>query len=513
MAFVSSTDPAPASAPPAPIRAPASRYALALRIASILGRIFVIVVAVLLAAMIAHTSKLYAHPDEDMHIEAFQWFESHWTPPELGSSEVRYSPMGWSRVFTGEIVYPVYGKLGSLLLPHYDAITNAIYPPFETITHWLFIHLRSAGPAGEDQNPRSETEGLPPEPLHLYRNFNVCLLAVTLAALLFTRCRWCNLRHLALVLLCIPQVIYIYAYANSDAWGLTWSVLLFVQTANLMDHPPITWRWYRVAMWMFSALMLLLSKTDFLLGLVLPVVLLIVHFVRYRRTSPSLLWYATRLAAPLVIVVILAGLWNPALSIHRSEWAARVAEMREEMSHDGRRPSDPYIWNYYMASKGVTYLEMLHARDNVWMRRTLQSYYGQFGGWSVAHSQDIYNRAWQLGVLALLLTLIAQFVFRRRMNAYLLTGLLLAPVIIAINVYGMLYYSLHIDFQPQGRYLFPSLVAVFFLTAGTMRIENKYYRWLHLLVFVPLLVMSIYTLLYYGAWEPELQNSTYWSHA
>jgi hypothetical protein len=146
------------------------------------------------------------------------------------------------------------------------------------------------------------------------------------------------------------------------------------------------------------------------------------------------------------------------------------------------------------------------------MRRSLQSFYGQFGGWTVAHRADVYTGAWQLGSVAFLLTIAAQFLFRRGMSAALLTGLLLAPVVIAINFYGTLYHSLHVDYQPQGRYLFPSLVAVYLLTAGTTRIESRYYRWLHLLVFVPLLVMSAYTLLYYGAWEPQLQNSTYWSH-
>src|SRR4051812_18098663 len=104
--IVSSTDHA-ASAPLIPYRAGPARAALPVRIIWIATRLLLVLVAVLLAVMIAHTSKMEAHADEDMHFDAFQWFESHWTPPELGSQEVRYSSMGWSRVFTGEIVYLV----------------------------------------------------------------------------------------------------------------------------------------------------------------------------------------------------------------------------------------------------------------------------------------------------------------------------------------------------------------------------------------------------------------------
>ncbi|HWB54471.1 MAG TPA: hypothetical protein VG722_09770, partial [Tepidisphaeraceae bacterium] len=85
--------------------------------------------------------------------------------------------------------------------------------------------------------------------------------------------------------------------------------------------------------------------------------------------------------------------------------------------------------------------------------------------------------------------------------------MLLAPPLIALNIYGSMYESLHVDFQPQGRYLFPSLIPIFFLFAGTWKIENKWFRWAHAMLFGVLLVVSYYSLLYYGALNETLRDT------
>jgi hypothetical protein len=431
----------------------------------IVVRLALVGATVTVAGMIAYNTRPDAHPDEDVHVDAFVFFETHASMPELNSDELHYSSMGWSRVYTGEIVYLVYGQVGHLIRQKWEI-----------------------------------------DPYFLYRFMNVALLGMTLVFLFFARCRWFRPAILGLVLICIPQVVYVYSYANSDAWALTWTLLLFVQVGRLIERPAGTWRWYRVGMMMVTAGMVLVSKMDFLLGLLLPAVLVGVHVIRSRA---GVAWVVTRLAVPGVIVLVLAGLWNPNVSWHRKAWNEQVAAMREERAQDGRRPSDPWLNNYYMASKGVTYREMLH--NTVYLERILQSFYSRFGGWTVTHPQWVFEWAATIGMVGLVLTLAGQLVYRRRAGWQLMTALLAAPVVISINWYGAMWYSLYIDLQPQGRYLFPSLVAVYFLFAGTIGIEAKWYRLVHLMLFVPLLWMSFDTLLYCGAWEPKLQEQAYWS--
>src|SRR5438876_4169603 len=89
------------------------------RIPLFIAPIFILA-PVFVAAMIAHNSINFAHPDEDVHVDSFRWFQTHWTPPELNAPELHYSGMGWSRVYTGEIVYPIYGKLSSFFVPAPD---------------------------------------------------------------------------------------------------------------------------------------------------------------------------------------------------------------------------------------------------------------------------------------------------------------------------------------------------------------------------------------------------------
>ena len=55
-----------------------------------------------------------SHPDSRYHLYGFSYFENHWWPPDLNSDDLVYSPYGNSRVYSGEIVYLVYGKLTAL---------------------------------------------------------------------------------------------------------------------------------------------------------------------------------------------------------------------------------------------------------------------------------------------------------------------------------------------------------------------------------------------------------------
>src|SRR5262249_51410925 len=67
------------------------------------------------------------------------------------------------------------------------------------------------------------------------------LFAATLAGLFLLGWRQSWAAAVALVMLCLPQVIYIYGYANSDAWGLTCALALMTYGLGV-QRPLTSWR-------------------------------------------------------------------------------------------------------------------------------------------------------------------------------------------------------------------------------------------------------------------------------
>jgi hypothetical protein len=439
--------------------------ALGLRPPPILLRIVLVLVPVVCAAIIAGTTIFDAHPDEKAHVDAFRYFENHWSRPPLGSPELVYSPMGWSRVFTGEIVYPLYGKLACV------------------------VH-RFAGV----------------EPFRLYRYLNVALLALTLGLLMFLHCRWCDLWLLALVMIAIPQVIYVYAYANSDAWGTSCAVLLLAQAAVLIDSPPLSWRWLRLALLMLNVLFLILSKVGFVLGILMPAILIARTLFLHRRALPWR-WIAGRIALPLLAVALLASLYDPELSPHRRQWKQQVLAMREQVALPGFKPSNPTHPGLYLSSRGGTYTTVIHTG---WFWHISDTFYSRFGGWQVHHPLWVFIAAATIGLAALALTVSSIILFRRRLSAEFLICFCIAPPIIALNIYGALCHALHIDCQAQGRYLFPSLAAVFFITFAVPRAQPPALRRVHLAILWIAVALSIFSLVRFGILDPTMRKIPFW---
>ena len=65
--------------------------------------------------------------------------------------------------------------------------------------------------------------------------------------------------------MCVPQVIYVFSYANSDASGLAFSMLLLLQTARMIERAASQWRiWSIICLHTSSFYLTLLSKTPVL---------------------------------------------------------------------------------------------------------------------------------------------------------------------------------------------------------------------------------------------------------
>lgn len=441
-----------------------SRRISALRlIAIIIAKLLLVLLPAFAAGFIAHITAFNAHPDEAIHIDAFEYYRTHWLRPEPGSPLVAYSAYGWSRVYTGEVVYFLYGKIGSAVLHFWPQLL----------------------------------------PFHVYRFCNVALLLITLTVLAMSQCQLFKPWLLALVIIAVPQAIYVYGYANSDAFGISADVLLLLQTARMIERPPSQWEIWSIGYFWLLCLMTILSKTPFMLGLILPAALLLVFFFRQHPAKKFLL---TRFVAPLLAIYIVAAIWSPVLSPWHSHWRQQMTAMRQDKAVPGRKPHDPApAWGVNLIEYHWTYTQMLAANNHDWWRTTGQSFFGEFGYMTVVLPTWMYTTAGYspLGLFAL--TLITTIIYRKRMTWALWICMACAPLLIAANLAGSMYHSLHFDYQPQGRYLFASLPAIYFLCLGTWPIERIWWRSIRLLSLLFFFGLSLFILIDYVGTAPALR--------
>jgi hypothetical protein len=360
------------------------------------------------------------HPDERLHVEAFRYYAAHLWPPDLNSSTLLYDPFGTSKVYSREIVYSILGPPGRL----------------------LGQALGSANPA------------------LAYRLLNVALLPIALAALLRLRSRVAPAGAIAVVLAAVPQVLYVFGYANSDAWAVLLSVLLFAQALRLAetDRP---WPLRETAALGALTGLLLASKDNFLFALALPA-LLVAPRIRARAGTRGLLLF-------VMLAALFPAPYKVVYPLTQPDFAGATWRMAEERAAPGFKPSDPSRAGLPPAGDSEWDL-LVHGNFAV---RTAQSLWGVYGHMTVFHAPGVY-----LGIAGLVLlnaALTACTVGRRwrDLPADLRRLLLAAPLVILANFALSLRWSAVVFYQPQGRYLFPSLLPAALLLVGTLGHEES----------------------------------------
>jgi len=435
-----------------------------------LGKVLAVALVLVLATGIAARTRYGAHPDERVHVGGFNYFEQHWWPPDYGSDEVVYSGYGWSRVYTGELVYLIYGKLGHII-------------------QWLGH--------SEEQSYLA------------YRMINVVLLGLTLTALFTARPGVIKPSVVGLTLLCVPQVLYVYTYANSNAWGITLSLLLFIMAANMMDQPlAVSFSWRRAVLFGAIAGLLMASKTPYILALVLPLLLLGSRGVQdWRAGSAESQWssFGKRVLVSALLALTIAAPLRIIYPLTQSRAGHSVEAMREAQAIEGYRPSSPTYPTYRMAAKGVAYRQMLGRQQ--WMELTAGSFYGCFRNMNVRSPFWLYALVAAGAGITVVWNMVGGWRFWKNYPLALKCGLVASPFILAANVWGSMIHSLHVDFQPQGRYLFASLVPVTFLLAGDMHfIASKSPVWrFRLFLFIVMFALAVYDLLLLVLLNPALR--------
>jgi len=446
---------------------------------------FVLVaIAAMVNVEIALNTPFNFHPDEIMHADAICYFESHWWPPPLNSDEILYSPDGWSRVYNGEIVYLIYGKLSALT----RSITSRVFaaqpivssPPYSLYRIYLPVVFRV---------PNCIMSPL------IYRLFNVGLLTVTLFVLFLKGRRNVWLFVVGLIVLCIPQVLYIYAYANSDAWGLSISLwlFLFVLTTKARIGSPR----YAILLGLLVGL-LLLCKLTFWLSLSWYSVLVGAQYFQQRQQSALSLSFKQTMVFVAILFATILLMIAPIKLIYplgQGDWDAEVEQMREIRAWNDFKPSVLTRPGYRLAAKGESIIVVLNNRH--WFETTLKSFYGIFGHLNVVLPSWIYIVALGIFILNMGLTIGAVWSKWSLLNLMTKALIISAPFSILLNIAASLYNSWVYDFQPQGRYLFSSLVPFVILLAGTVYVENKWSITLRVITWLASYVLCTYVLVTY----------------
>ena len=379
--------------------------------------LFQLLASAVLVVLMAARSPINAHPDEVLHLLAGEYFHEHWLPPPVGAPETAatYSRYGVSYVDNGEIVYWALGKAAAL----------------------------------------GERFGLAP-PVSM-RGFQVILYGV-LVAWIIVRART-FIPGLSFLLL-TPQVWYVFSYVNGDALPFLLLTGLLVELGWPESSVRAFLRGDRArptaGVVTVGGLLglLVLSKLNYLAS---------VGFLGYvllwlRRDMPR--W--KRIAIPVAIAAaIVLPWWSYHARVNDFQTGAKVVEYSEKVAAPEMKPSayaSPNSFPYVaLRAKGVP-LSALFTRLE-WLGLSFRSFSGLYGWMSVVAVPWIYR---VFGVLdaALLTILILPVAVRgaRRARLLLLGVLVFAALVFAQSVYR----SWAVDFQGQGRYLFPILPMLFF---------------------------------------------------
>jgi hypothetical protein len=418
-----------------------------------------IVVAMVISLAIALLTAFGIHPDEFVHLGGFQYFEGRFFPPPIGSDDVVYSAYGQSRVFSRELVYIIYGNLAHLI---------------QLLTGIQVTYLT-------------------------YRLFNVALFLITLLIVFFTNIRKLLLPLFGFVLVSIPQVVYLYSYANSDAWAISFSIFTFLVAVYLWDQPVQNWKLRDFLLLGTLTGFVLVSKTNFTVSLLLPYSLVGFRALEsFSQQKQALIrqWLPGILAWILAVLLIAAPL-RIVYTLSQGNYQAAIDRVREERAVEGYKPSNPTSRGLHLKAKGYSYDYLLKRK---WHQVTARSFWALYGGMSIrTRPRWKYRYVFYGAVILMMLTgftLIKTGALWH--DRFLAISIPVSIVTIILNIYASMRHSLHFDYQPQGRYLFPSLIPLSFLLLGTANIDPFPIKITRGLICTCLYSFALYSLLVVG---------------
>jgi len=409
----------------------------------------------LLAVVMASLTGLNVHPDEVVHLAAVEYYAQHWLPPALDSEGITntYSIYGSSRLDRYEIYYQLAGYFQHLL------------------DGFRFSGLFSA------------------------RLFGLSLFALLLIYAAYRA----PFRLFALPLIVSAQIWYVFSYTNSDAFGLSLTLLISYLAAwpssilnrYLAAEKPDHFVLKTVGLGMLLG-MLLLLKLNFYFYILFLGLYLLWRIWRGDFPEQKRLWL--RLTLLCIVALSVYGA-RYAMDIHVNGWDS--AELQAQMQE--QRAQLPYKASTPLAEKN----SMLHLKERGyslgyivtighWFEKSFNSAFGVYGFSWFRGSTRYYDLVRYTGLLLLGALLLALLRSRKTENYVLFIALSSASAgLVAAGIWS----SWTMDFQAQGRYLLPVLpmLSIFYYHLRNDAIPQLI-EWLSIVLFI----FSVYSFIGVG---------------
>jgi hypothetical protein len=167
--------------------------------------------------------------------------------------------------------------------------------------------------------------------------------------------------------------------------------------------------------------------------------------------------------------------------------------MQVELAHPWYNPDTELHKKHislYRKARGTTLEQIIKIER--WFERSFQTSFGVYGYFTISGTQGYYNLVRWSGTA--LLVFVFGSIFLR--GGLIGSGLAVAALGLAAGLIGVsLYHSWAVDFQAQGRYLFPILPMLGILYGWNHAAVNRRF----LIVFlVPMVVLGIYSFIFEG---------------
>lgn len=408
-------------------------------------------------------SKFDTHPDEIWHYQTAKYYFSHWFPPKLDNPEITdsFSNYGFSYHEFFDIVYLLAGKFASIISP---------------IIHNQFQALRL---------------------------FNI-FLYITLIIYLFLKKE--NVLIFSFLLI-TPQIWYIFSYFNADAFPLFLSIIILAQLLNnnsffnkfLYREKSFIWGGI-----VFSLLLglLFLSKANYYIF----IIYLIFYFCWLSINKK----YNLKILKKIIIIIgiaffIFLGRYIYDISTNGPNKFEKTINYAEKIADPDLKPNVLYLSNYFpllTLNNVFSYFGSFSA----WFITSFQSFVGVYGYLSF-FSNDIYYLIFFYLILLFFIYIISQskscltdkiltFLRINIKNRLDNQGLIFfTSLFILATIFISLLNSILISYQPQGKYLIPSLIIIIPLIYFNQKSLNKNIMAFFILI---LFLLSVYSFIFTG---------------
>lgn len=412
-----------------------------------------------LAVTMAFSTEDNVHPDEFVHMPAANYYTDNWLPPVIDSEEIRhtYSPYGASRLNTNEVYYLLAGKFTRLV------------EPFNLGDYISF------------------------------RVFNLFLLSLIFLYVV----RVPDSRIMALPLLITPQVWYLFSYCNSDAFAITAMFFAACQVCvpestlhrYLKSSSMLKLIYWLLVLGVLFGSILLLKKNYYVFVGFLGLAVIVQQLKDCDRTSWGKIAFRLGIVGVIGAAIYGSKLYSDHL-VNGPDRSAKITEIRKELAIPIYNPDTPLEEKHvflHLRERGIP-LEKLIVVDR-WFEKTFRSAVGVYGYFTVSATETYYNLVRWSAVI--LLTFVAGSILFRGgvLNSLSLAAALgLSGALIGAS----LYHSWTMDFQTQGRYLFPVLGMLSIIYGQNREMLNS--RWLSLFTMV-LFCLSFYSFSLVGLYQ------------